>query len=271
MLLVVFLFLLFCIYYMYLIYFLIEDQKRDMGYMIINDVLLTGDVNYINRCWDNLDYNKIIDFLLKHDNINDMIKRYLGKDYILIDYSYLIENSSIHTYHRDYTSSRNYNNLKNPSYTMILYLDDSNTGLNLIPGSHLEKTRLMYIKNKSIKPSVNPGSIIIFDADILHSGTKTDKKRRCIQFKIIHKQDIAKLPNLHNYHVLINKPNKKDDTLASFETFCTRHFPFLMDASNENIKTSFVEERTGVQKIISSIIFSDKDFYKPIHIKRRTY
>jgi hypothetical protein len=257
-----------CIYYVYLVYFIIEDKKRERGYMIINDVLLKEDVNYINVCWDNLDYNKIIDFLLKNDNIHDMIKRYLGKDYILINYSYLIENSSIHTYHRDYTSSRNYNNLQNPSYTMILYLDDSNTGLNLIPGSHLEKTRLMYMKNKSIKPNVNPGTVIIFDADILHSGTKTDKKRRCIQFKIIHKQDIDKLPSLHDYYVLINKPNIKHDVLASFETFCTRHFPFLMDISNENIKTSFVEERTGVQKIISSIIFSDKDFYKPIRIKR---
>jgi hypothetical protein len=253
----------FCIYCVYLV-----DNKRERGYIVIKDVLLKDDVNYINRCWDNLDYNTIIDFLLKNDNVNDMIKRYLGKDYVLINYSYLIENSSIHTYHRDYTSSKNYNNLQQPSYTMILYLDDSNTGLNLIPGSHLDKTTLMYIKNRSIKPKVDPGSIIIFDADILHSGTKTDKKRRCIQFKIIHKQDIDKLPYLQNYHVLINKPNRKDDTLASFETFCTRHFPFLMDISNENIKTSFVEDKTFMQKIVSSIVFSDKDFYKPIRIKR---
>ena len=60
----VFLFSLFLLCYVYLVYFFIEDQKRDTGYMVINNVLLACDVNYINGCWDNSDYNKIIDFLI---------------------------------------------------------------------------------------------------------------------------------------------------------------------------------------------------------------
>ena len=65
-------------------------------------------------------------------------KKIFGDDYVLINYIYMIENSSIHTYHRDYTSSRNYNNLLHPSYTMILYLDKDENELNIIPGSHLD-------------------------------------------------------------------------------------------------------------------------------------
>ena len=50
---------------------------------------------------------------------------------------------------------------------------------------------------------------IIFDADILHSGAiiNNNKRRHCIQFKIIHKDDIQKLPKLLKYHVLIDKKN----------------------------------------------------------------
>lgn len=47
---------------------------------------------------------------------NRNVERRLPEDCMLIDYSYIIEDSSIHTYHRDYTSSKNCNNLKYPSY-----------------------------------------------------------------------------------------------------------------------------------------------------------
>lgn len=241
-------------------------DKTNNGYIIVDNVLLDDDIRYINKCWDNLEYKRIVKFLLRYNRINDMIKTQLGEDYVLINYSYLIQNSSIHTYHRDYTSSKNYNNLEYPSYTMILYLDDSNVGLNLIPGSHIDKS-LIYMQNSSVKPNIRSGTIIVFDADILHAGTKTNADRRCIQFKIIHKQDIDKLVNLNNYHVLIDKPNNKADTLAFFETFVTRHFPFIMDMNNQNIKTSFLDSRTPFQKFVSGIVFSDQEFYKPIHIK----
>ena len=240
---------------------------QDPGYYVIENLLTTNQVNSILYQWDKRDFSSIKEFFLNNDSITHKIHEILPKDYQLINYTYIIENSAIHTFHRDYTSSKNYNNLTYPSYTMILYLDKSDTGLNIIPGSHIDNTYI-YIDNPAQKLQFQPGTAIIFDADILHAGSviHNDIKRHCIQFKIIHKDDIHKLPELQNYHVLINRPNNKSISLKEFESMLTRHFPIFMDIFQEHIKTSFTEDKSTLQHIVSQLIFSDTDFYKPIRI-----
>ena len=237
------------------------------GYVIIENLINEKDVKNILDLWENKNYHDIKGYFLKNNSINKKIKNILSDNYELIDYVYIIENSAIHTYHRDYTSSRVYNNLKYPSYTMILYLDDTNSGLNVIPGSH-DDNGSIYLKDKSVRLNVNKGSAILFDADMLHAGSAidVDTKRHCIQFKIIHKEDIEKVPHLLNYYVLINRPNNKTHFLKNIETGITKHVPIFMDTFNDSIKSSFVEEKTSLQKWISSLVFSNKDFYKPIRI-----
>lgn len=173
----------------------------------------------------------------------------------------------IHTYHRDYTSSYNYNKLSHPSYTMILYLDNSDTGLNVIPGSHEDQISI-YLLDKSKKLNVDMGTAILFDADLIHSGSITDGNvsRHCIQFKILHKDDIGKMPWLDNFHDLINRPNNKSTFIKQIESGFTKHFPIIMDTFNETIKSSFSEDKSLIQKFTSSLVFSNEDFYKPIRI-----
>ena len=237
------------------------------GYIIIENLINEEELKYILYLWKNENYHSIKDYFLNNNMINKKIKDILSDDYELINYVYIIENSAIHTYHRDYTSSRVYNNLKYPSYTMILYFDDTESGLNIIPGSHDDNASI-YLQDKSVRLNVNKGSAILFDADILHAGSAIDidAKRHCIQFKIIHKDDIEKVPHLLDYYVLINRPNDKTKFLKSIETGFTKHIPIFMDTFNESIKSSFVEEKTSLQKWISSLVFSNKDFYKPIRI-----
>lgn len=237
------------------------------GYFIIDNLLSDNQVDLVLSYWDERDFVSIKQFFLNNQNIISKIHEVLPQEYVLIDYTYVIENSSIHTFHRDYTSSKNYNNLKYPSYTMILYLDNSDTGLNIIPGSHRDNNHI-YFYNQAKKLHFTPGTAVIFDADILHAGSIVDNdvKRRCIQFKIIHKDDIHKLPSLQNYHVLINRPNNKSISLKEIESTLTRHFPIFMDIFQEHIKTSFSEDKTMIQNIVSKIIFSDTDFYKPKRI-----
>jgi ectoine hydroxylase-related dioxygenase (phytanoyl-CoA dioxygenase family) len=218
--------------------------------------------------WEQKNYSEIKNFFLNNSQINYKIKNILGKDYILIDYCYLIENSAIHTYHRDYTSSMKYNNLTFPSYTMILYLDNSDTGLNVIPGSHNDNVSI-YLIDRSEKLNFDAGTAILFDADILHAGTASDGnnvERHCIQFKIIHKDDLNKMPWLDNFHVLINRPNNKSLIMKNIEANLTKHLPIFMDNTQDIIKSAFSEEKTSIQKFISSLVFSNEDFYKPIRI-----
>lgn len=244
-----------------------QSVISDPGYFTMDNLLSNKEVDLIDYYWDKRDFGSIKNFFSNNTKIINKIHENLSNDYILIDYTYIIENSAIHTFHRDYTSSKNYNNLTHPSYTMILYLDNSDTGLNIIPGSHSDNT-YVYLYNQAKKLSFVPGKAVIFDADILHAGSiiNNDIKRRCIQFKIIHKDDIHKLPSLQNYHVLINRPNNKSISLKEFESMLTRHFPIFMDIFQEHIKTSFTEDKSAIQNIVSQIIFSDTDFYKPIRI-----
>lgn len=252
---------------LFIILVLIKDLVKNVepGYFIVEELIDREEVKNILEMWKYKNYSQI-KYYFKNKTIKDKIKKYFGEDYTLIDYTYIIENSAIHTYHRDYTSSKNYNNLKYPSYTMILYLDDSDTGLNIIPGSHKDNYPI-YVLDKSKKLKANPGSAIIFDADILHAGsTSIETKRHCIQFKIIHKDDINKLKHLLDYHVLINRPNNKYLYTRYIETAFTRHFPIFLDFFQETIKSSFSENKSHIQKFISSVIFSNKDFYKPIRV-----
>jgi len=242
-------------------------EPAENGYTIIKNLIDKEDIDIILKKWDQKNYSNIKDFFLNNKNIHSKIKNILGEDYTLIDYCYLIENSAIHTYHRDYTSSMNYNNLNHPSYTMILYLDNSDTGLNLIPGSHRDNISV-YLVDKSKKLKFDSGSAILFDGDLLHAGTLSDGNvsRHCIQFKIIHKDDIDKLPELLNYHVLINRKNDKSLFVKTLETNTTKHFPIFIDTFNGTIKTAFTEDKSPIQKFISSLVFSNEDFYKPIRI-----
>ena len=243
---------------------------KETGFTIIKSLINKEKIDMILKKWEQKKYSEIKDFFLTGENsdkIREKIKNILGKDYILIDYCYLIENSAIHTYHRDYTSSMNYNNLNHPSYTMILYLDNSDTGLNLIPGSHNDNISI-YLVDKSEKLNFDAGTAILFNADVLHAGTASDGNvsRHCIQFKIIHKDDLNKMPWLDNFHVLINRPNNKSLIMKTIESNLTKHLPIFMDNTQDLIKSAFSEDRTPIQKFISSLIFSNEDFYKPIRI-----
>lgn len=239
----------------------------DNGYIIIKNLINKEEINMILKKWDKNNYSDIKLFFLNNENIRKKIKDILGEQYILIDYCYLIENSAIHTYHRDYTSSMNYNNLNHPSYTMILYLDNSDTGLNLIPGSHRDNV-YVYLVDRSKKLNFDSGNAILFDADILHAGTASEGNvsRHCIQFKILHKDDINKMPWLNNFHVLINRPNNKSLIMKTIESNLTKHLPIFMDNTQDLIKSAFNEKKTPIQKFFSSLIFSNEDFYKPIRI-----
>jgi hypothetical protein len=260
--------------------FLIYKRNRikDPGYIVVENILSQSEIENILVNWEMRNFKNIHDiFIGKGRGIKSKIKNILGDSYNLIDYMYVIENSAIHTYHRDYTSSKQYNNLEYPSYTMILYLDEPSldgqgNGLNIIPKSHIDKAQF-YIFDYSKKLNFKKGTSIIFDANILHAGTaiNSNVNRKCIQFKIIHKDDISKLPHLQNFHVLINKPNDKNTILKYIEIEFTKHLPIISDLFQSTIKSAFAENKTFIQKFISKLVFSDSDFYKPKRLNITRY
>jgi len=117
----------------------------------------------------------------------------LPDGYEFIDYIYKINNVALSTFHRDVTSSKHNYGTQYPVYTLILYKYQGDL-LSLCPGSNLS-----YPFNWS--PIVNiqgkPGTVFLFDSDLLHAGcTNMCKDREVIQYKIAHKDDLPKLKHL---------------------------------------------------------------------------
>ena len=58
--------------------------------------------------------------------VNDVSKilKLLPKNYVFLNYSYVIKDSSLYTFHRDVTSSKSFNHLTYPSYTLIIYFSN---------------------------------------------------------------------------------------------------------------------------------------------------
>lgn len=125
----------------------------------------------------------------------------LPPGYELLDYEYTIRGTSLTTWHRDVTSGRRYHGARYPTYTAIRY-DSPGPMLSVVPGSHQtwpfawEEARTLVIEK--------PGTIVLFDADLLHAGAPSadavasrqavaspPPRKQATQYKIVHHEDRA--------------------------------------------------------------------------------
>ena len=122
----------------------------------------------------------------------------LPDEYVFLDYVYNINDTSLSTFHRDVTSSQNVYKTKYPVYTAILYKYDGEL-LSVCPGSN--KTYPFVLSN-IVNISGKGGSVFLFDCELLHAGMKNScKKRKVIQYKICHYEDLYLLNHLNNIRV----------------------------------------------------------------------
>lgn len=82
-----------------------------------------------------------------------------------MDYTYTIERCSLHTYHRDVTSSGRLFGTKYPVYTLLNY-DFPGDQLSVTPNSHLGWTTW----DLPLRINGNAGNSALFNCDILHAG-----------------------------------------------------------------------------------------------------
>ena len=135
--------------------------------------------------------NKII------PEIERQVLELLPKDYVFLDYSYEISNSSLYTFHRDVTSSKMFQNLSYPSYTLIIYFSKGNH-LSISEGSNTTS----FITPTPTTIFGDIGQAILFNSDMVHAtALNTTTERYCKQYKICHKEDIDKLIHLNNQHI----------------------------------------------------------------------
>ena len=213
-------------------------------------------------------YTYVKKYLLNNQKLKNLIKNVTSDEYIFQDYIWIIEKSSVHTCHRDNNGDFFNENQKYPSYTMLVYLEDMEKCLGIIPRSH---NNINSNNINLIDPVVNlpckKGDIIIFNANLIHVGciNKNNNNLR-IQLKVTHKDDIKHINYYQNFNKILNKENNLPLFLRKGQKRFSCMFPILSNLTqNENIRTSRGSDN-GVdiglsQKVFSYFFYGNPYFY----------
>lgn len=142
----------------------------------------------------------------------------LPNGYTFMDYIYTIENTALSTFHRDVTSSKQIYKTQHPVYTAILYLYDGEL-LSVCPGSN---RTYPFVFSSIVNISGYAGTVFLFDCELLHAGMINQcKKRKVIQYKLCHKDDLHLLSHLQN-----TRAYKKDICRLSIRQDITRKMSY---------------------------------------------
>lgn len=239
---------------------------KDDGIIIVKNVLSEKEINYLKNLSNNNDYKSVKNNIINNENIQKIIYDKLGHAYQFHDYIFIIKKSAIHTCHRD-ANGDFFNNIKNPSYTMIIYLDNMEKCLGVIPKSHTNPSSFgINTKNEVINVICKKGDILLFNANTIHVGTINnipDNLR--IQMKVSHKDDISNLTYYTNYNKILKEENNIHDSLKKISQNLSCMFPFVSNLTQNDIKKSGsvknIDDLSFNEKVFSYIFYGKSDYY----------
>lgn len=240
------------------------------GYVVKHRVISNNMIKKIQSHWDKNEFKEIYNLIKDNDDIKEFINDNINVDinvginvdnsYELMDYIMFLENTTLHTCHRD-NNADYFNNIKK-SYTVILYIDDMRNCLDVIPKSHRAKLGV-FPYDFTDTFMCKSGSIILFDSSLIHSGSlDSDDSNRRIQLKVSHKDDLKKLSFYDNYHKIINKKNTNSNISKRIQKHLSCQFPIFSDLTQGTDKSYIGGNLSPTTKIFSQLFYSDKDYYK---------
>lgn len=238
------------------------------GFVVIKNVLTNTELKELqNNCYEN-NYN-IAKQSLIHNNylLNNIRKHIKGNNYEFQDYIWIIKKSSVHTCHRDNNGDFFNKNQQFPSYTLLVYLEDSEKCLGVVPYSHNN----MNSYNVNFSNVVNylpckKGDAILFNANLIHVGAINKKDNLRVQMKISHKDDLSVLSYYQNYNKVLDTENNLPFVIKHIQKNVSCMFPFISNLTqSENIRTSRGSnngvEIGNLQKIFSYLFYGNSKFY----------
>ena len=245
------------------------EHLRKYGFSIYNALFSIPEIEILkNHCKDK-NYKTMKTYLLQIEKLNDFVEKTTNSpDYVFQDYIWIIEKSSVHTCHRDNNGDFFNEGQQHPSYTMIIYLEDMNKCLAIIPSSH-ENIYSYYTNLNKVLQNIrcNKGDVIIFNANLIHAGTITEKENNMrIQLKVTHKDDIQHLQYYQDYNKVLDKENTHSNYVRRIQQNVSCMFPLMANLTQkENIRTARGSQygiTIGIpQKIFSYVFYGDKDYY----------
>jgi len=238
------------------------------GVEIFKKVIDNNTINDLKKKCKSKNYRDTKTQLMENKSIQKIIQN-IGEDYKYQDYIWIIQKSAVHTCHRDNNGDFFNQNQKHPSYTMLIYLENMEKCLGVIPNSHLSKSanNINLWSDPVVNLPCQSGDIIIFNANLIHVGciNKRDDNLR-IQMKITHKDDLETLKYYQNFNKVLNKDNQLPVEVRRVQRQFSCMLPILSNATQgENIRTARGSDN-GVdvgffQRMFSYLFYGNKDFY----------
>ena len=265
--------ILFLFYHFFIARDIIEENvdQYDLtnnGFQVFRNIYNHGQVLEIKRKFENEKYQEGKERLLQCPKLRGLIHKQLHPDYMFQDYIWIIKKSVVHTCHRDNNGDFFNENQRNPSYTMLVYLEDMEKCLGVIPNSHKDKTQFQFnMSDPVIHLPCKKGDVILFNANLIHVGcmNKKDDNLR-VQMKVTHKDDIKHLHYYENFNKILNKENTVPYFMRRAQKKMTCMIPALSDTTQgENIRTAR-GSTDGIsiglpQQMFSYIFYGRSDFY----------
>jgi len=231
-------------------------------------MLNEDEINKIKSDCDRKEYKKVKMYLLDHPELRKIIDDQLNDDYVFQDYIWIIKKSVVHTCHRDNNGDFFNQGQKHPSYTMLVYLEDMEKCLGVIPNSHVDaKSYEWNLYDPTIHLPCKKGDVILFNANLIHVGSinKKDNHLR-MQLKVTHKEDIQTIGYYQNFNKILDEDNRVPTIFRKAQKKMSCMVPgFSNWTQSENIRTAR-GSTDGIdigipQKIFSYLFYGNSGFY----------
>ena len=243
------------------------DLSKD-GVCIIPNIIRSDEADILSGMCRWGQYKNMKEYLMDSSKLNADVLRKTGPGYVLQDYIWIIQKSVVHTCHRDNNGDFFNDGQKYPSYTLLIYLEDAEKCLGVIPESHVHKDAFNYnLTDRIIHLPCKKGDAILFNANLIHVGAinkKPDTIR--VQLKVTHKDDVDVLSYYQNFNKVLNEQNTLPVFLRRMQKRFTCMVPGIANMTqNENIRTARGSDN-GVdigpfQKMFSFFFYGNSKYY----------
>ena len=243
------------------------NLKRD-GFCIFKNTFSSQEIENLTTDCTNENYKKVKENLITNKTLNKLITKNTTADHGFQDYIFIIKKSAIHTCHRDSNGDFFNDGQKYASYTMLIFLENMEKCLGVIPHSHKNVNAFnINFTDPVTNLLCQKGDIILFNANLIHVGalnSKDDNLR--IQMKVTHKEDIPRIPYYNNYNKILNEDNNMPFLIRKAQRKLSCLLPIVSNLTQKEIqRTSEGEngkEEIGIfQKIFSSLFYGNSSFY----------
>lgn len=263
--------LLYIVFYCLFFTDVVEKRQYDLekdGVCLFPKVLSSTQIQHLSQACVEGNYKEAKEHLLQDKRLIRLLKQTLGEEYQFQDYIWIIQKSSVHTCHRDNNGDFFNKGQKYPSYTLLLYLEDMEKCLGVIPTSHKDVNSFNVNPTNKVETLLcKKGDAILFNANLIHVGTiqsKDDHLR--IQMKVTHREDIPTLSYYQDFNKILKKDNTIPKELLQFQKNVSCMFPYVSNLTqSDNIQSARGTdngEKVGLpQKVFSYWFYGNSDFY----------